>query len=87
MLDEETHTQLKWIIARSELVNYKKGGSLTYQKPVSDSTFDMHKRVSGLHLGIRAIQLPEVIDWLEQLKPNLFKINQYNAELPHELSL
>ena len=85
MLDKETYIQLKWIIARSELVDYKKRGSFEYLKPVSDSTFDMHNRVSGVHLGIRSVQLPEIIDWLEQLKPNLFKINQYDAKISHDL--
>ena len=84
MLDEETHTQLKWIIARSELVNYKKRGSLAYQKPASDSTFDMHKRVSGLHLGLRAVKIPEIVDWVEQLNPNLFKVSNTEIKLPNK---
>jgi len=72
----EKYEQMKWIIARSELVNNRKRGSFSYQMPKSSSTFDMHQRVSGLHLGLRSIVLPETADWLSQIKIDMYNVNQ-----------
>jgi len=77
MLDK-VYDQLKWIIARNELENKKKRGSFLYQRPASDNIFDIHKRVTGLNLGLRGVNLPQTIKWLETLTPNLFEINQFN---------
>lgn len=76
MLDKKYYEQIKWIIARSELVDKRKRGGFAYQKPKSSSTIDMHQRVSGLHLGIRAVQTDEMLDWMSSLKIDLLDINQ-----------
>lgn len=76
MLDKKHYEQIKWIIARSELVNRRKRGGFHYQKPKSSTTLDMHQRVSGLHLGIRAVQTDEMLDWMASLKIDLLDINQ-----------
>ena len=76
----KVYEQLKWIIARNELANTKKRGSFRYQRPSSDSTFDLHRRVNGLNLGLRGVNLPQTIEWLESLNPNLFEINQYDKK-------
>ena len=44
----------------------------------------MHKRVSGLHLGLRAVKIPEIVDWVEQLNPNLFKVSNTEIKLPNK---
>jgi hypothetical protein len=76
MLNRKQYEQIKWIIARSELINAHKRGGLHYQKPQSANTIDMHQRVSGLHLGIRAVQTEEIITWMHNLKIDLLSINQ-----------
>ena len=76
MLDRKHYEQIKWIIARSELVNKHKRGGFCYQKPQSANTIDMHQRVSGLHLGIRAVQTEEIITWMNGLTIDLLDINQ-----------
>lgn len=80
MLDRVRYEQIKWIVARSELVNKRKRGGFVYQKPKSSSTIDMHQRVSGLHLGLRAVQTDEMLDWMEALEINLLDINQLDPE-------
>ena len=76
MLDKKHYEQIKWIIARSELVDKRKRGGIAYQKPKSSSTIDMHQRVSGLHLGIRSVQTNEMLDWMASLHIDLLDINQ-----------
>lgn len=76
MLDRKHYEQIKWIIARSELINKHKRGGFHYQKPQSDNTIDMHQRVSGLHLGLRAVQTEEIITWMNNLDLDLLDINQ-----------
>lgn len=80
MFSEKHYQQLKWIIARNELANYRRQGSYEYQKPKSDSLIDLHERVSGLHLGLRAPQTDQMIDWLEGIDINLFKANKLDFE-------
>ena len=76
MLDRKHYEQIKWIIARSELVNKHKRGGFHYQKPQSSNTIDMHQRVSGLHLGLRAVQTEEIINWIKNLTIDLIDMNQ-----------
>lgn len=76
MLDSKHYEQIKWIIARSELTNSHKRGGFHYQKPRSENTIDMHERVSGLHLGLRAVQTDEIINWMDNIKIDLLHINQ-----------
>lgn len=76
MLDKKHYEQIKWIVARSESVNKRKRGGFNYQKPKSSSTIDMHQRVSGIHLGLRAVQTDEMLDWMKSLKIDLLDINQ-----------
>ena len=71
----EKYEQMKWIIARSELVDETKRGSLSYQRPKSSSTFDMHERVSGIHLGLRSANLPSTIEWLRSIKIDMYDFN------------
>ena len=76
MLDRKQYEQVKWIIARHELINKHKRGGFHYQKPQSANTIDMHQRVSGLHLGLRAVQTEEIINWMNGLTLDLLDINQ-----------
>ena len=69
------YEQMKWIIAKAELVDNHKRGSLSYQKPKSSSTFDMHERVSGLHLGLRSANLPDIVSWLKSIKVDMYEFN------------
>ena len=87
MFSEKHYQQLKWIIARNELANYRRQGSYEYQKPKSDSLIDLHERVSGLHLGLRAPQTDQMIDWLEGIDINLFKANKLDFEFDFQFSL
>lgn len=73
----EKYEQIKWIIARNELVHKHKRGSISYQKPKSSSTFDMHERVSGLQLGLRSVNLPETVKWLSDFDVNLYDVNHF----------
>jgi len=85
MLDREKYEQIKWIVARSELVNKRKRGGFVYQKPKSSSTIDMHQRVSGLHLGLRAVQTDEMLDWMGSLNIDLLDINQLDPDFDTSL--
>jgi hypothetical protein len=85
MLDKEKYDQIKWIVARSEFVDKSKRGGFGYQKPKSSSTIDMHQRVSGLHLGIRAVQTDEMLDWMESLDIDLLGINQLDLDFDTSL--
>ena len=85
MLDREKYEQIKWIVARSELVNKRKRGGFVYQKPKSSSTIDMHQRVSGLHLGLRAVQTDEMLDWMGSLNIDLLDINQLDSDFDTSL--
>src|SRR5210317_146633 len=76
MLDRKTYEQIKWIVARSEFVDPRKRGGFSYQRPRSSSVIDMHQRVSGVHLGIRAVQTKEILDWMDTLDIDLLNINQ-----------
>lgn len=76
MLDKKHYEQIKWIVARSELVNKRKRGGFHYQKPKSTSTIDMHQRVGGIHLGLRGVQTDEMLDWMKSLEIDLLDINQ-----------
>lgn len=75
------YQQMKWIIARNELVDNTKRGSLSYQKPNSSSTFDMHERVSGIHLGLRSANLPSIIDWLKSIHIDLYEFNHLDENV------
>ena len=75
------YEQIKWIIARAELSDENKRGSLSYQKPKSSSTFDMHERVSGLHLGLRSANLPNVLDWLKSVKIDMYGYNHFEEKI------
>ena len=75
------YEQMKWIIAKAELADENKRGSLSYQKPKSSSTFDMHERVSGLHLGLRSANLPDVIGWLKSVKIDMYGYNHFEEKI------
>ena len=85
MLDRKQYEQVKWIIARSELVDPKKRGAFSYQKPKSSSTIDLHHRVSGLQLGLRAVQTNEMVNWLQDIKMDLLDVNQMEHDFDYEL--
>lgn len=76
MLNKTQYEQIKWIIAHCELTDKNKRGGFHYQKPRSSNIMDMHQRVSGLHLGIRAVQTNEMMRWMENLHIDLRDINQ-----------
>ena len=75
------YEQMKWIIARAELADENKRGSLSYQKPKSSSTFDMHERVSGLHLGLRSANLPDVLSWLKSIRIDMYDYNHFEEKI------
>ena len=77
----EKYEQMKWIIARNELNSRYRRGSLSYQKPKSSSTFDMHERVNGLHLGLRSVILPDIVEWLSNMDVNLYDINHRDEKI------
>ena len=77
----ENYQQMKWIIARAELLDQRRRGSLSYQKPRSSSTIDMHERVSGIHLGMRSVILPEIVDWLEEMKIGMYSVNHHDDKI------
>ena len=83
MLDRKHYEQIKWNIARSELVDPKKRGGFAYQKPKSESTIDMHQRVSGLQLGLRAVQTNEMVNWLQDINLDLLQVNQLEHRFDH----
>lgn len=85
MLDKKHYEQIKWIIARNELVDPRKRGAFSYQKPKSSSTLDMHHRVSGLQLGLRAVQTNEMVNWLQDIDVDLLDVNQLEHVLDHNL--
>lgn len=80
MLDKEIYNKMKWLIAKNELKDYKKQGGFDYQKPTDDSIVALHSRASGIQFGLRAVQMPKIIDWLQTMDVDLFKINQENFE-------
>jgi len=81
----EKYEQMKWIIARNELNSQYRRGSLSYQKPKSSSTFDMHERVSGLHLGLRSVILPDIVEWLSNMDVDLYDINHRDEKIKTSL--
>ena len=85
MLDRKQFEQIKWIVARSELVNPKKRGAFSYQKPKSQSTIDLHHRVSGLQLGLRAVQTDEIVNWLQSTEIDLLRINQLDHTFEYDV--
>lgn len=80
MLTQEQIFKIKWLIALNEN-NRDKRGSLAYQKPKSDQIFDIHARVQGVGLGLRAYNDPKLLEWLKTMDTNLFAINQNDCDL------
>ena len=77
MLNEETYFKLKWLIAKNELANIRKQGSINYQKPCSNTILDLHARVSGIHKGLDAVRNNKIQDWIDSLKINLIEIDRW----------
>lgn len=85
MLDREHYEQIKWIVAMNELQNPARRGGFAYQKPKSSSMVHVHQRVSGLHLGLRAVQIDGLLRWLDDIDLDLAKINQLEFDLDRSL--
>ena len=81
MLDKEIYNKMKWLIAKNELKDYKKQGGFDYQKPTDDSIVALHSRASGIQFGLRAVQMPKIIEWFQTMDLDLFKINS-SSTLP-----
>lgn len=79
MLSKTQFEQMLWIIARSEQTNFRKRGPFAYYRPISNTIIDIHNRASGIMRGIRAVQTPHIMEWIDNLDINLNVINQWQV--------
>jgi len=84
MLSKQDFFKLKWLVAKNELANPDTTGSFSFQKSKSDSIFDIHARVSGLHSGFTAPRSKQIIDWIRSIDIDIIKIDQWQMENNNE---
>ncbi len=80
MLDKDLFFKIKWLIAKNELAFKSRQGGFHYQKPKDSSIVSLHQRVSGIQLGLRAVQTEEMLQWMKNVDVDLTEINQLSFE-------
>ena len=85
MLDKELYFKIKWLIARNELASKRRRGGFEYQKPKDERIISIHQRASGVHLGLRAVQTKNILNWMDSIDINLNDINQYEFDFDNSL--
>lgn len=85
MLDKDLYFKIKWLIAKNELAFKSRQGGFDYQKPKDSSIVAIHQRVSGIQLGLRAVQSQEMLQWFKSLDIDLQEINQMSFDFDHSL--